>query len=305
MIKKAILTGATGYIGSSLLRELLKKKWRVIIVVRKTSSFHYIQDIKNEVEIFEFDNDLNKMVDLFDEIKPDVVFHLASKVIVQHDINDIPDIINSNVLFATQILEAMTRTNTANIVNTGTSWQHFGNEQYNPVNLYAASKEAFFSILKYYNEAFGVHSITLELFDTYGPNDKRPKVLNLIKDIDKNSASLEMTPGEQEVNLVFINDVVRAYIIAAEILISDNERHVNKSFSICAKETVTLKELVILYEMVNKTELDIKWGAKSYRNREVMSIWNKGEILPGWNAEIKLEEGLHLFCECEQGGKHK
>lgn len=144
MIKKAILTGATGYIGSSLVRELLKKKWKITIIVRKESSFHYIEDIKNKVEIFEFDNDMGRMTDLFNQMKPDIVFHLASKVLVQHQPNDISDIINSNILFATQVLEAMIRSKTTNFVNTGTSWQHFRNEQYNPVNLYAASKEAFF-----------------------------------------------------------------------------------------------------------------------------------------------------------------
>jgi hypothetical protein len=49
------------------------------------------------------------------------------------------DLIQSNVLFGTQLLEAMGVNNTRNIVNTGTFWQHYNNEDYNPVCLYAAT----------------------------------------------------------------------------------------------------------------------------------------------------------------------
>lgn len=124
-------------------------------------------------------------------------------------------------------------------------------------------------------------------------------MLNLIKKIDKEQGSLKMTSGEQEVNFVFIDDVVMAYVIAAENLITGNERQMNLTYSVRSKETITLRELVNLYEKVNKTVLDIKWGEKPHRKREMMFSWSKGEILPGWDAEINLEEGLRLLGECE------
>lgn len=302
MKRTAILTGATGYIGSNLVKELLLRDWHIVLLVRRTASFQYIDAVKNSVNIFVYDNDLNKLIALFKNTKPDVVFHLASKVIIQHNTSEIEDIIDSNIRFSTHLLEAMRESQTENIVSTGSSWQHFQNEDYNPVNLYAATKEAFAAILKYYTEAINIRAITLELFETYGPDDCRPKVLNLIKNIEKNKLSLEMSPGGQELNFVYIDDVVKAYIKAAEILLGDTSGKVNKTYSICSNETMKLSDIIGLYEAVNNVKLDICWGGRSYRFREVMSVWDKGETLPGWTAEVKLKDGLKMFREYSKGG---
>ena len=60
------------------------------------------------------------------------------------------------------------------LVNTGTSWQHYENKDYSPVNLYAATKQSFEAILQYYVEVASLKAITLKLFETYGLDDPRP-----------------------------------------------------------------------------------------------------------------------------------
>src|SRR4051812_1833664 len=77
--------------------------------------------------------------------KPDVVFHLASLFVSDHRVQDVQNLVESNLLFGTQLLEAMAQAGVKRIINTGTSWQcpH-------PFNLYAATKQAFESILGYY-----------------------------------------------------------------------------------------------------------------------------------------------------------
>ncbi len=293
MTKTAILTGATGYIGANLLKALVTDNWQVTIIVRQNSSFNYIKKIKDKVAIFEYDGCIEKLTMLFSEIKPDIVFHLASRVVIQHSSNDIDDILDSNIRFGTQLLEVMAKTGTLNIVNTGTSWQHYQNAEYNPVNLYAATKQAFKEILHYYSESSGIRSITLELFETYGPNDKRCKIINLLMESHKNSITLDMTPGEQELDFVFIDDVIKGYMIAANILLGEEIAKINKTFSICTNKPIKLKELVNLYERVNNIKLSINWGGRHYRKREVMKVWDKGIVLTGWEPEIQLEEGLN------------
>lgn len=302
MKRTAILTGATGYIGANLVKELLLQDWHIVLLVRRNTSFHYINDVKNRVNIFVYNNDLNELIELFKNTKPDVVFHLASKVSIQHNTSEVDDILDSNIRFSTHLLEAMSESETANIISTGSSWQHFQNEHYNPVNLYAATKEAFAAILKYYTDAIDICAITLELFETYGPDDCRPKVLNLIKNIEKNKLCLEMSPGEQELNFVYIDDVVRAYIRASELLLGGRIGKMNKTYSVRSSETIKLREVVSLYETVNNVKLDIRWGGRAYRFREVMSVWDHGEILPGWTAEVKLKDGLKMFRKYGKGG---
>lgn len=294
--KTAIITGATGYIGSKLAKKLVRDKWDVYLITRLESSFKYIEDITNDVNILIYDGNVECLIEFFNEIKPQVIFHLASLVTIEHTISDIDGLIESNIKFGTHILEAMVKSQVGTLVNTGTSWQHYNNDDYNPVNLYAATKQAFEAILKYYTEATGIKAITLELFDTFGPNDNRPKIINLLKKISKNNAPLDMSLGEQLLDIVYIDDVVEAYIIAANHLIK-NENIKNGKYSVCTNKPIKLKELVEKFEEVYETKLNINWGRRPYRDREVMATWDKGEVLPNWYPKISLEEGLRKLKE--------
>ncbi|WDC83286.1 NAD(P)-dependent oxidoreductase [Caloramator sp. mosi_1] len=115
------------------------------------------------------------MINYFLKHKFDAIFHLASLFIAEHDSNQIDDLLKSNIIFGTHILEAMKYGNVKNMVNIGTYWQHYKNEEYNPVCLYAASKEAFEKIIEFYIQVENIKVITLKLYDIYGINDKRKK----------------------------------------------------------------------------------------------------------------------------------
>ncbi|WP_443864320.1 NAD-dependent epimerase/dehydratase family protein, partial [Fusobacterium ulcerans] len=152
----------------------------VTIICRKSSKLDNLEEIKNRINIFEYDNDLKNMIKFLKENKFEIVFHLASLFIAEHESKDVDNLLNSNIVFGTHLLEGMKESENKLLINTGTSWQHYNSEEYNPVDLYAATKEAFEKILKYYVEAEEVRCITLKLFDTYGENDTRPKLINLL-----------------------------------------------------------------------------------------------------------------------------
>ena len=176
-----IITGATGFIGSNLVRVLLKNNSKITIITRKNSDYSKILDIKDKLNIYEYNGDIIELVNLFNLINPDLVIHLASSFILNHRLDEIDKLIDSNIRFGTQILEAMKLSNCKKIINTSSYYQHYNNEIYNPVNLYAATKQAFEDIIYYYSSSeYNIKSITLELFDTYGENDSRPKILNLL-----------------------------------------------------------------------------------------------------------------------------
>jgi nucleoside-diphosphate-sugar epimerase len=285
-----LITGGTGFIGSNLAKAYLKQNAEVHLIVREESSLTPISDLKEALHFHKYDGQFQSLDSVFQKVKPNFVFHLASLYITEHQPNDIVNLIQSNITFGTHLAEAMVKNGVTNLVNTGTSWQHFANDPYNPVNLYAATKEAYEKILTYYAEAHGLQYTTLKLFDTYGPNDHRKKLFYLLKSLENSQQALDMSPGEQLIDLVHIDDVLRAFMIAANGLQKGEVQH--NSYAISSGNPIKLKELVNLYTEMTKKGLSINWGGRPYRNREVMNTWNKGEKLPGWEPVISLKDGI-------------
>lgn len=286
----ALVTGATGFVGSHLARRLVREGWQVHILSRAGSRLPdagEFAQVTNHIH----DGSTEGMVRCVALAKPDVVFHLASLFLPQHATKDVEPLIVSNVLFGNQLLEAMRINEISRIINTGTSWQHYNNEDYNPVCLYAATKQAFEALLEYYAQACGVKAITLKLFDTYGPDDPRPKLFHLLSKAAKLGESLDMSAGEQLIDIVHIDDVVEAYLIAAQRLLGGKVSQ-HECYAVSSGQPLPLKELVQLYAEVTKQTVNVNWGARPYRYREVMVPWHRGNSLMGWSPKIKLSEGM-------------
>jgi len=293
----ALVTGATGFVGSYLAKRLVSEGWDVHIIARLNSSLNIISDVIDKLTIHRHDGTTDRMLNILNEVKPKIVFHLASLFLAEHQPKDIEPLIKSNILFGTQLLEAMVRNRIYNMVNTGTSWQHYNNEDYNPVCLYAAAKQAFEDIMRFYVEVTPLRAITLKLFDTYGPDDPRPKLFNLLKKVAEEQKPLSMSPGEQLIDIVYIDDVVDAFMIAAQRLLN-NMVEKNEEYAVSSGKPIKLRELVEIYEKLIGKKLAIEWGGRPYRPREVMVPWNKGKLLPGWSVKVGLEEGIKRIVAC-------
>lgn len=100
-----------------------------------------------------------------------------------------------------------------------------------------------------------------------------------------------MSPGEQLIDLVHIDDVISAYTIAAERLISKGVQ-LHEIYAVSSGELVSLKALVKIYEEAIHVKLPIQWGGRPYREREVMTPWSLGKTLPNWEPKISLREGI-------------
>ena len=100
---------------------------------------------------------------------------------------------------------------------------------------------------------------------------------------------LHLSPGHQEINLLFIEDVIRAYDIFIKLLIKNAKNCNGKYFQISSPENINLVQLADIFESITEKKLRIKWWSLPYRFRENMKInffWKK---LPWWENETSLK----------------
>lgn len=283
-----LITGATGFIGKHIVNKLYTQH-NLFVLARKTST---IESIADKVIVIYDEEDTVKLQEAISENQIDGVIHLASLYLYQHKPEEINELISSNITFGVRLLEAVVKSKVNWFINTGTLFQHYNNEDYNPVNLYAATKQAFEVMAKFYYETSTLNFVTLKLSDTYGPGDTRRKIFNLWKQCAETGEPLNMSPGEQIIDILYIDDVVDGYIKLIEQLIVDDSRELcGKSFSLPSAERMTLKELAKKFEEITNTTLNIKWGALPYRGREVM-LPVLSERLNNWEPNVYLEEGI-------------
>ncbi len=286
-----LVTGATGFIGSRLTRQLVALGVDVHVLVRPGSSLAQLGDARQRLTVHTHDGTTEGMLSIMQAARPALVYHLGSNFIAQHRSSDVAPLIQSNVLFGAQLAEAMVVAGSTRLVNTGTSWQHFQDADYRPVSLYAATKQAFEDILQFYTDATPLRAISLHLFDTYGPGDPRPKLMSILLKAARTGERVAMSEGEQHLDLVHIDDVVSAFLLAGARLFA-NDAPGHEVFAVSAGRTLSLRELVRLLGEVAGHALPIEFGVRPYREREVMTPWSGGDPVPGWVPRIGLDEGL-------------
>lgn len=287
-----LISGATGFVGRHLARHLAKAGTSVGCIVRQGSNAATLAEV---AELLTHHGETEELHELVRGFAPDCVVHLASHFVAEHRTGDIAPLVGANLLFATQLADAAAAAGTRHFVNTGTAWQHYRGEHYNPVCLYAATKQAFDDVLHFYRERDGLRVVTLELSDTYGPGDRRKKLLPLLAELARTGRHLGMSPGEQSIALVYIDDVVAAFVRAID-LVGELQAGEERRYAVAATEQPTLRALVALFEAVAGQRLDIGWGERPYREREMMQPW-LGAPLPGWAPKVDLRTGIRRMLD--------
>ena len=98
MRKKAIVTGASGYIGSRLTHALVAEGWEVYVILRPNSSISLLEDITKHISIFRFDGEFDNLRKFFQQIQPiEIVFHLAAYFVADHKWQQVEILLDSNI----------------------------------------------------------------------------------------------------------------------------------------------------------------------------------------------------------------
>ena len=288
---KILVTGATGFIGKNLIESLIKNEYELTIIVNNTVPKYNSKLIETYKLNF---NDIDIDIEYFKKKKFNIIIHLATFFVRNHSTIQLNSILDSNIKLGLHLLECSSKCKIDLFLNFGTFWQHFENKQYSPVNLYAASKQAFERLSKYYVELCDLKFVTLKINDSYGPNDTRKKILNLFETSLMDNTTIKMSAGNQLLNMLYIDDIVSAIMLT---IVNHKIFKPGSEYILKSKKSITVRELADLYMSLTKTKLNIDWGAINYNQREFFQPFKKGKLLPGWKEKYDIISGLIKYLD--------
>lgn len=280
---KILLTGATGFLGSHLLPELIKKDYKIIMLKRSFSNFWRISDCLPLVKSFDIDK--TNIEEIFQKNKVDIIIHIATDYGKKNS-NDITQMLQCNIELPTKLLQLGIKYGSAIFINTHTS----ANSEY---TLYSAMKNSFLEIMHYFVANCKMRFINLKLEYIYGEKDDSSKFIPYAIEGILNREEIKATKGEQKRDFVYVKDVVNTYVKVLDNVESLNEKFIE--FGIGTGQSVSLKNCVSKIEEIIGVKANIKWGAISYRKNEVFDSkanTNRTKELLNWQPDVSLEEGL-------------
>ena len=214
MNKKILITGGSGFIGKSLTLNLLDKNFTIYTVLNnKKQNKELSLQLKKKYKNFKpiFINNINQIEKKISKINASIIINLASRYLRNHNFSKMIDLINSNILFSTSVLEAFPKKKLKQFINLSSVMMHKNSEKYLPLNLYAATKKSFLDILKYYETTFKhVKFYNLFLHDIYGENDQRDKIIHTIIKNHKKNKKININSKKLALNLLNVEDVNQA-----------------------------------------------------------------------------------------------
>jgi len=285
--KNILITGVSGFVGSHILDDCLKNNFNVHAIFRHSKkNVSFAKKYKKQIFPI-FYNNIYEIKNKLTNCKIDYVIHCATHYIKKHDHNDIENIIKSNVLFSTILLDAVVNIKIKKFINLGTVWQHFNDTKNLAFNLYAASKQSFECIFNYYkNEYTKIKFYNILLTDTFGTNDKRKKLIPiLLKNFNKKNQDKINIPKNLSMNLVNINEVTKCL----NILLKNNSEPNN--FVIKSKRDVKIFDLINFLNDNLEKKIKINWS-KNIKNYRIIKLKNLLKKDNNINKQI-----LELFNE--------
>ena len=103
-----------------------------------------------------------------------------------------------------------------------------------------------------------------------------------------------MTPGNQFLDLVYIDDITNLYELLIKFILNDNNFINNNIFNYDASSNIrySIKDIINIFELLINNEIKINYGSINYRFREVMNPY-LGNQFPGWTCLVDLKKGIN------------
>ena len=299
-LRSALVTGCSGLIGSVLVERLLAEGVQVYGLARPgTGAKIRPSSTLRVIEAPSFETgDLRKSLA---GMSCDVVFHLASYGVQTHD-RDHDQLIAGNIGLVSHLLRAISQWPLARFIFTG-SCSEYGlpiaegvpiaeDQPLRPTSLYGAAKAA----AELYGNAlaaqFKLPFVTLRLFNVFGPGEGPHRLLPSILQGLENDRPVELTGGEQQRDLLHVDDVADALFAAA----CCERLEPFAAYNVCSGTPVRIREVgETAADLLGKPRTLLQWGKLPYRSDE--SMWVVGDPsrfaqATSWRPKMNLAAGI-------------
>lgn len=279
-----LVTGATGYIGSHLVRSLHEAASVAVLVRDRAAAEESFADAR--VEIYEIGS--TSLVEIFEQVDPDIVFHLATQY-ERNDPSDVSAMVKANFSFGVEVLDAASRMDNCDVVLVGSHFQTPGGGR-QPANLYAATKEALLTVARYLTEVRGLRCTQVVLYDVYGPRDPRDKLIPRVSAALKLGEEIRIPDPEPLHHFVYIDDVVNGLVTAAENM-ADSSAESPESVFLTSDAAIPPSTVVSVASEVLGVEARLSSDPYVPPHHTIM-IPTDGPRPDGWAPRITLAEGI-------------
>ncbi len=299
--KRVAVTGATGFVGARLTRELVALGAEVTALSHDDGTGEWrLGDAAGAIRSVETDlGDPVSARAALAAADPETVFHLATYYAVDNDV-DLAEMIDTNVKAAAVVVAASAGLPSLEVlVNTGTCAEYGDfrgqadeDTRVDPNNVYASTKAAQTVIAMQLGRDLEVPVTTLRLYNMYGEYEKPSRLVPHVALSLHRGREVRLTAGEQAKDYSYVGDVVRAFLAAG----ARPAAAAGEVFNIGSGSTVTMRELVeeIARHFPGSEEL-VRFGALPYRADEMWfqgTSAEKARRLLGWSASTPLSEGI-------------
>ena len=295
MTKQTVLvTGATGFIGSHLVKRLVADDYQVVVLKRSFSDTKRINDILPSLVCY--DIDCCAIEKPFQDLGViDAVVHLAT--FYSRDQKNLSKMFETNIAFPMELMKAMIKFGTGIFLNTDT-YVSKGKSPYSGAYSYSMSKQHF----RNWGEQFALNSkiafANVSIEHPFGPGDYDYKLIPyLIKQLLNNVPEIELTSGEQKRDFIHVDDLVSAYALIIDKL--SIGIHNYQQYELGNGKAISLREFIEMAKALTNAKTELKFGALPLRQGEIMSSQADTKALKelGWYPAKDLNERLMQTIE--------
>ncbi len=304
-LRSALVTGATGFLGSALVARLLTAGVEVTCLVRSQSmakSSHPAFD--SRVRVVEYGG--SGFGSSLADVSTEVIFNLASYGVRETD-RDPEQMVEGNVSLLLRLLRATAGWLPRLFVHTG-SCSEYGDPQRegslisenNPIrprSLYGAAKAASVLCGNALASELNLPFVTLRLFGVYGTREAPHRLIPYLISRLMNDNPVDLTPGEQVRDLLFEDDAIAAFLAAA----TAEGLKPGEVYNVCTSRPTKVREVgECVADVLAKPRKLLRWGERPYRPNEPM--WLVGDNsrfrqATNWSPTASLHDGICQMVE--------
>lgn len=310
-MKKVLVTGAGGFIGSHLVEELLRqgRDVRAFVHYNSFGSWGWLETLADEVKLRldVFPGDVRDGVCVREAMKDCAeVMHLAALIGIPYSYQAPDSYVATNVQGTLNIVQAARELGIRKVVVTSTS-EVYGTAQFVPIteehplvgqSPYSASKIGADQIALSYHRSFGTPVAVVRPFNTFGPRQSTRAVIpTIITQIAKGERKVRLGALKPRRDLTFVGDTVLGMIAAL-----DSEASLGEVVNLGVGFDVSIEELARLVAQVMKVDIDLELENERLRpdSSEVYVLRSdnsKARKLLGWEPRLSGLAGLQGSIE--------